>query len=105
MLHSYASSTARHLTASGSFLVEHVERVVYDHYRVTVIGSVPIKMQFGNSQIVETRKLAFCLRGEIDKTILHKKPRKKFAEDGRIQVFGSGGRKEPSVAAAIPVHS
>jgi hypothetical protein len=26
------------------FLVDHVERVIYDRYRVTVIGSVPIKM-------------------------------------------------------------
>jgi len=72
---------------------------------VTVIRSVPIKTQIGDSREIERRKLAFCLRGEIDKTILHKKPRKKFAENGRIQVFGSGGRKEPSVAAAIPVHS
>jgi hypothetical protein len=42
------------------------------HYRVTVIGSVPIKMQLSNSQKIETRKIAFCLRGEIDKTTLHK---------------------------------
>jgi hypothetical protein len=48
-----------------------VERVIYDHYRVTVIGSVPIKMQLSNSQEIETRKLAFCLRGEIDRTTLH----------------------------------
>ncbi len=32
------------------FLAEHVERVIYDQYRVTVIGSVPIKMQLSNSQ-------------------------------------------------------
>src|SRR5215471_7924253 len=31
------------------FLLDFVERVIYDRYRVTVIGSVPIKMQFGNS--------------------------------------------------------
>jgi hypothetical protein len=62
-----------------------VERIIYDRYRVTVIGSVPIKMQLRNSQEVETRQIAFCLRGEIDKTTLHKtKPRKKFAENGRM---------------------
>jgi hypothetical protein len=88
------------------FLVDHVDRVIYDHYRVTVVGSVPIKMQFGNSQEIETRKIAFCLRGEIDKTTLHKtKPRKTFAEDGRMDAFSSGGRKEPVISAPIPVHS
>jgi hypothetical protein len=68
-------------------------------YRVTVIGSVPIKMQLSNSQEIETRKLAFCLRGEIDKTTLHKKPRKKFAEDGRLRAYGSGRRKPPTISA------
>jgi len=48
------------------FLVDHVERVFYDRYRVTAIGVVPIKMQLSNSQEIETCKLAFCLRGEID---------------------------------------
>jgi hypothetical protein len=41
-------------------------------------------MQLSNSQEIETRKLAFCLRGEIDKTTLHKKPRKTFAEACRV---------------------
>jgi hypothetical protein len=84
------------------FLVDHVERVIYHHYRVTVIGSVPIKMQLSNSQEIETRKLAFCLRGEIDKTTLHKtKPRRKFAEDGRLNVFGAASCKAPSNALLL----
>jgi hypothetical protein len=88
------------------FLADFVERVVYDRYRVTVIGSVPIKMQLSNSQEIETRKLAFCIRGEIDKSTLHKtKPRKKFAEDGRMSAFGSGDRKEPVISSPIPLHS
>jgi hypothetical protein len=66
------------------FLDKHVERIIYDRYRVTVIGSVPIKTQLSNSREIEMRKLAFCLRGEIDKSTLHKTPRKKFAEDGRL---------------------
>jgi hypothetical protein len=82
MSYACASSAARCSTTSRQFLVEHVERVIYDRYRVTVIGSVPIKMQLSNSQEIETRKLAFCLPGEIDKTTLHKKPREKVAEDG-----------------------
>ena len=73
-----------------------MERIIYDRYRVTVIGSVPIKMQLSNSQEIETRKLAFCLRGEIDKSTLHKtKARKKFAEDGRMD----DSRKLPTISA------
>jgi hypothetical protein len=34
-------------------------------YRVTVIGFH--QMQLSNSREIEMRKLAFCLRGEIDK--------------------------------------
>jgi hypothetical protein len=79
-----------------------VERIIYDRYRVTVIGSVPIKMQLSNSQEIETRKLAFCLRGEIDKSTLHKtKARKKFAEDGRMD----GSRKAPTISATAPAYS
>src|SRR5882757_5429089 len=47
-------------------------------------------MHLSNSQEIEMRKIAFCLRGEIDKTILQKKPRKKFAEDGRLNAYGAG---------------
>jgi site-specific DNA recombinase len=88
------------------FLVDYVERVIYDRYRVTVIGGVPIKMQFGNSREIETRKIAFSLCGEIDKTKLHKtKPRKKFAEDGRMDAFCFARHKEPAISAPIPVHA
>ena len=59
--------------------------------RLVVIGSVLVKAQFGNSHEIEMRKLAFCLRGEIDKTTLHKKPREKYAEDGRLNAYGAGG--------------
>ena len=65
-----------------------------------------------NSQEIEMCKLAFCLRGEIDKTTLHRKPRKKFAEHGRLNAYGAGGRKVPtfsvspasSVFALAPEH-
>jgi hypothetical protein len=59
-----------------------------------------------NREKSKTQTLSFCLRGEIDKTILHKtKPRKKFAEDGRMDAFGSGERKGQVNSAPIPVHS
>jgi hypothetical protein len=84
------------------FLLDFVERIIYDRYRLTVIGSVPINTQICELQKIETRKLAFCLRREIDKTTLHKKPRKKFAEDGRLKAYGSGGRNEPCPSVPLP---
>jgi site-specific DNA recombinase len=77
------------------FLADFVERVIYDRYRVTVIGAVPIKTQTNDLREIETRKIAFSLSGEIDTANLHKRPRKKFAEDGRLKAYGSGGRKQP----------
>ena len=66
---------------------------MYDRYRVTVVGSVFKKMQIGKFEKIKKFKIAFYFRGEIGKTKLHKMPRKKFAEDGRLRTFGSGGRK------------
>ena len=91
------------------FLVEHVERIIYDRYGVTVVGSVPIKMQFGNSQEIEMRELAFCLRGEIDKSTLHKKPRKvrggrttKCLWSGRSQTADYFRNRSTSLSPLLP---
>jgi hypothetical protein len=82
--------------------LEQVERIIYDRCRVTVVGSVLIKMQLSNSREIETRKLAFCLRGEIDKSTLHKtKARKKFAEDGRMD----DGRKPRTISATASTYA
>ena len=42
------------------FLVDHVERVIFDHYKVTVVGSVPVQTAS------ETTKLPFRIDGTID---------------------------------------
>jgi site-specific DNA recombinase len=81
------------------FLTDFVERIVYDRYRVVVVGCVTIKTQTSDAREIETRKLSFSISGEIDKNNLHKKPRKKFAEDGRLKAFGSGGRKQTVLVA------
>jgi hypothetical protein len=58
----------------------------------------------GDGRESETRKLPFCITGEIDTTKLHRRPRRKFAEDGRLKAWGSGGRK-PIPATPSPVES
>ncbi|HEX2462750.1 MAG TPA: hypothetical protein VHJ58_21605, partial [Vicinamibacterales bacterium] len=46
--------------AKRQFLVDHVERVIYDHYKVTIVGSVPVQSASGET------KLQFRIEGEID---------------------------------------
>jgi Recombinase/Recombinase zinc beta ribbon domain len=84
------------------FLLDHAEKIIYHRYKVTVIGSVPIRTQTSDGRESETRKLPFCITGEVDTTMLHRRPRKKFAEDGRLRAWGSGGRREPTVAEPVP---
>jgi site-specific DNA recombinase len=43
-----------------SFLLDHIERVIYDHYDVTVVGSVPVQTTTGAS------KLPFRIQGTIN---------------------------------------
>jgi site-specific DNA recombinase len=46
--------------AKRQFLVEHVERVIYNRYKVTIAGSVPVQSASGET------KLPFRIEGEID---------------------------------------
>jgi site-specific DNA recombinase len=48
--------------AKRQFLVSHVERVIYNRYKVTITGSVPIQAASGEN------KLEFRIKGEIDKS-------------------------------------
>jgi hypothetical protein len=54
-----------------------VERIVYDRYRMAVIGSIPIKMQL-SKQFAINRKAQTCVLSsrEMDKSMLHKKARR-----------------------------
>jgi hypothetical protein len=46
--------------AKRQFLVDHVERVIYDRYNVTIVGSVPVQSASGET------KLPFRIEGKID---------------------------------------
>ena len=47
--------------AKRQFLVDHVERVIYDRYKVAVVSSVPVQSASGET------KLQFRIEGEIDR--------------------------------------
>jgi hypothetical protein len=65
------------------FLVDHVEWVIYNHSKVTIVGSVPVASVSG----VQT-KLQFRIEGQIDRSG-GSKPRQPFPEDRRSSVHVS----------------
>jgi site-specific DNA recombinase len=46
--------------ANRRFLVDHIERVIYDRYNVTIVGTIPVRTESGES------KLPFRIEGKID---------------------------------------
>jgi hypothetical protein len=46
--------------ANRRFLVDHVERVIYDRYNVLIVGAIPVRTESGES------KLPFRIEGKID---------------------------------------
>jgi hypothetical protein len=46
--------------ANRQFLLAHVERVIFNRYDVTIVGSVPVRTESGES------KLPFRIEGKID---------------------------------------
>jgi hypothetical protein len=73
--------------AKRQFLVEHVERVIYDRYKVTIAGSIPVQSASGDT------KLQFHIEGEIDRKAVRSRPRTMVPEMG-------GGEVEVSDPAA-----
>jgi Recombinase zinc beta ribbon domain len=64
------------------FLVDHVERVIYNHSKVTIVGSVPVASVSG----VQT-KLQFRIEGQIDRSGRSKSRQPVPTEDRRSSVL------------------
>ena len=54
--------------ANRQFLADHVERVIFDHYNVTIVGSVLVQTVSGAS------KLPFRIEGTIDIAAIRSNP-------------------------------
>jgi hypothetical protein len=52
--------TCTEFDTNRQFLLDYVERVIFDHYKVTVVGAVPLQTTS------EISKLAFRIEGKID---------------------------------------
>jgi site-specific DNA recombinase len=66
------------------FLVGHIEPVIYDRYKVTITGSVPMQSTSGET------KLQFRIKGEIDKLAVRLKAadRSRWNDPNRISPDG-----------------
>jgi hypothetical protein len=63
--------------AKRQFLLGHVERVIYNRYKIAIAGSVPVQSASGET------KLQFGIEGEIDQKAVRSRRRKVRSEDGR----------------------
>jgi hypothetical protein len=61
------------------FLRDHVQRIIYLHGKVTLLGSVPVKR--GTFQAAAP--VPFRIEGELDRKAIRAKPRKVLPDDGR----------------------
>ena len=53
--------------AKRQFLAEHIERIIYNHYKVTVVGTIPLSESTQpESDRTEPKGAAFRIDGEID---------------------------------------
>jgi hypothetical protein len=76
-----------------SFLLDHVERVIYDHYEVTVTGSVPVQTTTGAG------KLPFRIQGTINiKKVRAEAQRKAALKQWQAEMTVS---KEKSLAGEV----
>jgi hypothetical protein len=75
--------------AKRQFLVRHVERVIYDRYKVRIAGSIPVQSASGET------KVQFRIEGEIDREAARSRRRTMRPEDGRSQEWH--GCTQPSI--------
>jgi hypothetical protein len=79
-----------------TFLIDHIERVMYDHYDVTVIGSVPVQTTSGGS------KLPFRIEGTINiKKVRSEAQRKGALRQWHAEMAATEERSTAAVAIAV----
>jgi hypothetical protein len=90
----------RHPESKRQFLLDYVQRVVYNRYKVTVGGPVPIRPVPG-VQSSEASALAFRIEGEISAGMLYGKLRQRLPDDSRQSAWGGGRLKELSAPSSV----
>ena len=80
--------------AKRQFLVDHVERVIYNRYNVTIVGSVPVQFASGHA------KLPFRIEGKIDIAAIRSAASRKAALEAMRLLASASDRSSVAVQAA-----
>jgi|CXWK01.1.fsa_nt_gi hypothetical protein len=70
------------------FLLDHIEKVIYNKYKVTLLGWIPIMSQNNDSGA----KISFKIEDEINPKKIRSRVRQRFLVDSRLKEWGAGGR-------------
>jgi hypothetical protein len=73
------------------FLVDHVERVIYNRYNVTIVGSVPVQSSSGET------KLLFRIEGKIDIAAIRSAASRKAALEAMRLLASASDRSSVAV--------
>jgi hypothetical protein len=79
--------------ANRQFLLDHVERVIFDRYKVTLVGSVPLQA------VTEASKLPFRIAGAIDIGAIRSESARSAAKEAMRSIVPLS---DVSVAATAP---
>ncbi len=84
----------RDFDSKRQFLVDHVEKVIYQKDKVVIVGAVPLRSsdRADRSELTEDLKIGFRIESDFNKKEFHKKTRAQYLVDGRLREWGSGGR-------------
>jgi hypothetical protein len=88
--------------AKRQFLVDHVERLIYNRYTVTIAGSVPVQSASGES------KLQFRIEGKIDIGAIRSAASRKVALESMqslasVSDTSSVGGSSPKISSSQPL--
>jgi hypothetical protein len=82
--------------AKRHFLVDHVERVIYNRYNVTIVGSVPVQSASGET------KLPFRIEGKIDIAAIRSAASRKAALEGMRTLAPASAAEVESEDQSLP---
>jgi aminopeptidase N len=87
--------------AKQQFLVDHVERVIYNRYNVTIVGSAPVQSASGET------KLQFRIEGKIDIAAIRSAASRKAALEAMRTMAPAAGAEsqEQPLSPVIPDYS
>lgn len=81
----------RDFASKRDFLLDHIEQIIYQRSKVSIIGSVPVRVSDRSDQS-DTSKIEFRIESDFNKKEFHNRNRVRYLVDSRLKEWGSGGR-------------